>query len=88
MKTCRDCKRFIGLYRVESKDLNGNPLVWNEFRCNRKDIPCKEQTFSEQACMLNNDGIYRCYQSVNNDGVRCASECIRFIEKTKQSDLF
>lgn len=88
MKTCRDCKRFIGLFRVESKDQNGKPLVWNEFRCNRKDIPYKLQTFSEQACMLKNDGIFRSYQSVNNDGVNCASECIRFVEKTKQSDLF
>jgi len=26
MKTCRDCKRFIGLFRVESKDQNGNPV--------------------------------------------------------------
>lgn len=85
MKTCHDCKRFIGIFRKESKTQYGLQS-WNEFQCNRADIPPEQRTFTEQACMVKEDGIYRTYTNINNFGVQCA--CKRFIQKSEQGDLF
>lgn len=88
MKTCRDCQRFLGLHRIESKDQYGRQLFWNEFQCDRSDIPPEERTHSEDACMGKGDGIFRLYQNVNDKGVFCASDCFRFKQKTNQTEMF
>mgnify|MGYP007056177063 CR=1 FL=1 len=88
MKTCRDCKRFLGNVPIREKT-----RLWGEFetmlfQCDRRDIPRDEYNAREKRVMsMSGDGILRLY----GDGDEVFAACERFVEKTestKQTDLF
>lgn len=86
MKTCRDCKRFIGKFPIKEMSRLWGEFETREFQCDRRDIPRDERNTREEN-NLSSDGIYRLY----GDSDEVFAACERFIQKddsTKQTALF
>ena len=78
MKTCRDCKRFLGNVPIREKTRLWGEFETKMFQCDRRDIPRDEYNAREKRVM-----------SMSGDGIFFGVE--RFVEKTestKQTDLF
>ena len=87
MKTCRDCKRFLGNEPIREKTRLWGEFETKMFQCDRRDIPRSEYNASEKRVMWGTgDGIYRLY----GDGDEVFAACNRFIQKgiTAQNNLF
>lgn len=87
MKTCRDCKRFLGNVPIREKTRLWGEFETKMFQCDRRDIPHSEYTESEKRVMsMSGDGILRLY----GDSDEVFAACERFIPKeiSTQNSLF
>ena len=73
MKTCQDCKRFLGFTEEHTHDQFGKPLDWLVHNCDQRDTPYHN--------------IYKLFTDINNERLVYVA-CDLFIQKEENGSLF